>query len=205
MGAGVTVAQATMAIERAAKQARLSLRTKRVWEMKLAGKFFGVGAMVADLPTDQEFLEDYYTTVGPIVYTPTTYRPGVRAYRVLGHEFGHGLGFRTNGARYATEYVFDRAWRSLYELDAAVSQWEVEHFLCGEIPSEETIKRGHRHGYAIDEEFAPFQTTAALQRLILVSDGLYTTAAGRVMIDALKSVGVRERAYDNRAEMEAAE
>lgn len=174
-------------------------------EMRILAKAFGVAALLgADVPGEESFIESWYTTLGPIVYVPGGDSPGVRSLRVMTHEGQHGAQFWKRGAQFANEYVSSAKWRALFELDAEVARWELEHYLCGELPSAEEIATVTRHGYAINEDLQAFTESAANQRLVLVSAGKYTTRSGSVFVEECKRHGVKQGAYGTREALLAA-
>lgn len=149
-------------------------------------------ANALNLPSEEEFRNDYATTIGPVCWMPSKWS-GWKRILVLTHEGHHAESFYTQALRYAEEYITDPNWRMLYEIDAESARWELERWLTGELPKAEVKRFGH--GYAVDAATVDPHEATARQMLTTIDASIagdyFNTRSGLAMRDAIvKHTGI---------------
>jgi hypothetical protein len=130
-------------------------------EMQIVAQALGFAPLfgVNGLPTQDEFLSTYYTTIGPVVYVPRAdfgHAPLVRL-AVKAHEVQHvvdwykdPLGFP---ARYLALFVNADGGqlepRTIYETSAQAVAMHVQWLFTGELPAFEHLGQELAHGYGV--------------------------------------------------------
>lgn len=178
-------------VEKARVRARAVIREKNdAPEAIVVARAMGLIHLFADVPDGDEFLNDYATTIGPVVYLPRRYT-GALKLLVLAHEFEHVAQFWRLGAQFGIDYIGSTEWRAVFEMDAETAMWEVMFYLTGTIPPRETLSRLIEHGYASGSAGVHLGHTAAESRIAGVAAGTVTTRSGAAMIDELRTAGIK--------------
>ena len=138
--------------------------------MRGVAAVFGVAAMLgANVPSSDEFLTRFATTLGPVVFLPRGMPRGKRRTLLVLHEIGHGAQFWEAPLFFPRAYLQSGERRAGYEAGAERGRIEGAWLLYGELPTAEGIDAFMVHGYACD---APDVTLA--QQLL---DAAATAAA----------------------------
>lgn len=147
-------------------------------------RLFGVG-----VPTAASFLDDYWTTVGPVIFRPRGAQgPLGKDVRVLSHEVTHAVQFWRDPAGFVASYLTSRG-RAELEAEAERGACEAWWELTGEVPGDLGALDVTRHGYAFDIGPADHDDFADLTRDIL-EQCLPTVKAGALGTDV--GLAVRE-------------
>ncbi|MDB4929443.1 MAG: hypothetical protein JWM10_1927 [Myxococcaceae bacterium] len=145
---------------------------------------FGVAAMLgANVPTSDEFLTRFATTLGPVVFLPTGLPKGKRRLLLVLHEIGHAVAFWHEPLFMPRAYVQSGEKRADYESGAERGRIEGAFLLFGELPTAEGIHGFMQHGYACD---APDITLA--QQLLDIA----ATATASGVISSPVGLAVRD-------------
>lgn len=172
-------------------------------EMQTLARAFNIGALFWNVPTEKEFLDDYDTTLGPVIYVGGKFRYNLRGVRGIAHEVEHWEGMKAHGLVMAAEYLTNRDQRLVWELDAEVARWELEFYLTGELPPRAQLTRLIKHGYNFDDTMVPFSEKAAMQRLVALQDGEVVTESGRALIESFQAHGIGPRVFASYAALDA--
>ena len=153
-------------------------------EMRAVASAFGVARLIgAQLPTEGDFMDRYWTTLGPVIYLPRHSGPLSDHLRVLAHEVTHAVQFWREGPSFALDYA-GRRGRAELEAEAERGAIEVWWLLTGELPASRDELEITRHGYAMDSGPGPHDDHADLTRDLLetactsVRAGLLSTDVG---------------------------
>jgi len=152
--------------------------------MRGVAAVFGVASMLGvNVPSSEEFLTRFATTLGPVVFLPSGLPKGKRRLLLLLHEIGHGAGFWEEPLFYPRAYVQSGEKRAAYEAQAERGRIEGAWLLYGELPTAEAVHGFMQHGYAVD---APDVTLA--QQLVDVA----ATAADSGVVSSPVGLAVRD-------------
>lgn len=153
-------------------------------EMRAVASAFGVARLLgAQLPAEGDFMDRYWTTLGPVIYTPRTAGQLSEHLRVLSHELTHAVQFWREGPAFALRYA-GRRGRAELEAEAERGAIEVWCLLTGELPTSREQLDITRHGYALGNGPGPHDDHADLTRDLLevavtsVRAGLLSTDVG---------------------------
>ena len=136
----------------------------------------------AGVPSGDDFVTRYWTTLGPIILTP----PGLSAelgekLRVLCHEIMHVVQFWRDGAGFVVRYLTTRG-RAELEAEAERGAAEVWFILTGELPPDLGAVDICRHGYALTSAPGDHDDAADLTRDLL-EQAVTSVRAGVVSTD----------------------
>lgn len=152
--------------------------------LRVVAMVFGVLALLGlNLPTADEFLTRFATTLGPVIFLPTGERPRKQRLLLLLHELGHVAAFWHEPLFFPRAYVESGERRAGYEALSERGRIEGAWLLYGELPSAEHVHGFMRHGYAVD---APDVTLA--QQLVDIA----ATASDSGVISSPVGLAVRE-------------
>lgn len=119
--------------------------------MRGVGAAFGVASMLGvNVPTSDEFLNRYATTLGPVVFLPTGLPKGKRRTLLVLHELGHVVPFWEAPLFYPRAYLQSGEFRGTVESQAERGRVEGAFLLFGELPTADGIHGFMQHGYACD-------------------------------------------------------
>lgn len=156
--------------------------------MRGVAAVFGVAAMLGvNVPTSEEFLTRFATTLGPVAFLPSGMPRGKRRTLLLLHEIGHGAQFWEEPLFYPRAYVQSGEKRAAYEAQAERGRIEGAWLLYGELPTADHVHSFMQHGYAVD---APDVTLA--QQLVDIAataadSGVVSSPVGLAVRDWLRS------------------
>jgi hypothetical protein len=168
-------------------------------EMQIIAAVFGVVQLFgAGIPSSDEFLTRYWTTLGPVVYPPAGVdRSAMGAHlRVLCHELTHVVQFWRAPLDFVGRYLTSKG-RAELEAEAERGACEVWWILTGETPANLGAVDITRHGYALSSQPGEHDDHADLTRDLLeqavtsVRAGVLSTDVG---IEAAR--WIRENAPD---------
>lgn len=149
---------------------------------------FGVAAMLGvNVPTSEEFLTRFATTLGPVVFLPSGMPRGKRRTLLLLHEIGHAEAFWAEPLFFPRAYLQSGEKRAAYEAQAERGRIEGAWLLYGELPTADHVHSFMQHGYAVD---APDVTLA--QQLVDIAataadSGVVSSPVGLAVRDWLRS------------------
>lgn len=119
--------------------------------MRVIAETFGVAAMLGvGVPTSQEFLTGYATTLGPVVFLPAGITDPKRRLGLVLHEIGHVQAFWHEPLFMPRAYLQSGEKRAAYEAGAERGRFEGMNQLFGELPSADRVHTFLAHGYACD-------------------------------------------------------
>ena len=104
----------------------------------------------ANVPTSDDFLDRYWTTLGPVIFRPRHQtQPLGESLRPLLHELGHAVQFWRDPVALVTKYL---SKKGRAELEAEAERGAIEGWwlLTGELPASRDALDVTRHGYAFD-------------------------------------------------------
>lgn len=149
-------------------------------EMQIIAAVFGVVQLFgAGIPSTDEFLTRYWTTLGPVVYPPAGVdRSAMGAHiRVLCHELTHVVQFWRDPIDFVGRYLTSKG-RAELEAEAERGACEAWWILTGEIPADLGAVDITRHGYALDDSHADLTRDLLEQAVTSVRAGVLSTDVG---------------------------
>ena len=151
-------------------------------EMQIVANALGVGALLgAGVPTTQEFLTRWWTTVGPVIYAPAGRAEDLGGnVPVLSHELTHVVQFWRDHVMFMGRYLTPFG-RAELEAEAERSRLEVCWILWGALPSLEDLDTT-RHGYALDDQHADLTRDLLEQAATSVASGIISTDVGLAVL-----------------------
>lgn len=160
--------------QRAALARHLLSRFRMVAREKVGAHVEVVAAVfdVADLfgagvPSGDDFVTRYWTTIGPVVFAPPGRTEQLGEHlRILSHEVGHGVQFWRDHVAYLGRYLTPRG-RAELEAEAERGACEVWWILTGAIPGDLGAVDICRHGYALKTRPGEHDDHADLTRDLL--------------------------------------
>lgn len=158
---------------------RAIVREKRdAREMQYTAQAFDVARLFgAGVPSSSDFMQRYWTTLGPVIYAPPGRLSDLGAsIRVLAHETGHVVDFWVNPPMFVLRYLTDFG-RAELEAHAERGALEVMWLLDGRLPSYIGVDVT-RHGYALGEGHADLTRDLLEQAATAVASGLISTDVG---------------------------
>lgn len=174
------------------------------FEMNLVGQLFdflhGVGF---PLPTREEFLSNFATTLGPMVYIPSSWDPQTKLITLV-HEAEHVRQWATGEFEdeAGIDGHFDMAFLYLFNGQARVRLEERAARAAGEFihartlsgkPRLQSIDEATRFleaSYALGADDIQFSRDLAAHWLTEVNHGFYDTTAGRAAIEIAEQMGI---------------
>lgn len=112
---------------------------------------FGVASMLgANVPSSDEFLTRFATTLGPVVFLPSGMPRGKRRTLLVLHEIAHAWQFWNAPLFFPRAYLQSSERRATYEAEAERGRIEGAWLLYGELPTAEGVGAFLEHGYACD-------------------------------------------------------
>lgn len=147
-------------------------------EMQYTAQAFDVARLFgAGVPSSSDFMQRYWTTLGPVIYAPPGRLADLGAnVRVLAHEVGHVVDFWVNPPMFVVRYLTDFG-RAELEAHAERGALEVVWLLEGRLPSYIGVDVT-RHGYALGEGHADLTRDLLEQAATSVASGLVSTDVG---------------------------
>lgn len=147
-------------------------------EMEATAKVFDVARLLgAGVPTSDDFMSRYWTTLGPVIYAPQGRLPRLGQHlRVLAHEVGHVVDFWVDPVGFVARYCTDKG-RAELEAHAERGAMEVIWLLDGRLPTYAGVDVT-RHGYALGAGHADLTQGLLEQAATAVSAGLVSTDVG---------------------------
>lgn len=149
-------------------------------EMQIIAAVFGVVQLFgAGIPSSEEFLTRYWTTLGPVVYPAAGVdRSAMGAHlRVLCHELTHVVQFWRDPLDFVGRYLTSKG-RAELEAEAERGACEVWWILTGEAPADLGAVDITRHGYALDDSHADLTRDLLEQAVTSVRAGVLSTDVG---------------------------
>ena len=134
--------------------------------------FFGAG-----VPSGEEFMTRYWTTVGTVVFAPRGHGPLVDHLRVLCHGIEHVVQFWRDGVGFVIRYC-TRKGRAELEAEAERAAVEVWYILTGEIPASLGELSVTKHGYALDDAHIAHTVNLLHTAVTSVANGVISTDVG---------------------------
>lgn len=138
-------------------------------EMQIVAAVFGVVQLFgAGVPSSDEFLTRFWTTLGPVIYPAEGVdRSAMGAHiRVLCHELTHVVQFWRDPVDFIGRYLTSKG-RAELEAEAERGACEVWWILTGEIPADLGAVDITRHGYALSSQPGEHDDHADLTRDLL--------------------------------------
>ena len=157
------------------------IREKRqASEMRALAQVFGAVHLVqAGLPTSDDFMRRFTTTLGPVVYPSLELATSPMRHLVYVHEFAHVKQFWNEPISFPVLYLSDIEYRAGKEAQAIHSELEVYHWLTGKIPEKLTdLPRGLAYGYAFSEAELLFAQRLLEVGMTMLVNGVYSTEVG---------------------------
>lgn len=143
-----------------------------------------------NVPSSAEFLDEFWTTVGPVILRPRGTSTDLGAHlRVVCHEVTHVVQFWRDGAGFVAAYANPRG-RAELEAEAERGAMEAWWAATGELPASLDALDVARHGYAFDPAPGAHDDLIDLCRDLL-EQALPSVAAGALGTD----VGIAARAW----------
>lgn len=149
-------------------------------EMQIIAAVFGVVQLFgAGIPSTDEFLTRYWTTLGPVVYPAAGVdRSAMGAHlRVLCHELTHVVQFWRDPVDFIGRYLTSKG-RAELEAEAERGACEAWWILTGEAPADLGAVDITRHGYALDDSHADLTRDLLEQAVTSVRAGVLSTDVG---------------------------
>jgi hypothetical protein len=149
-------------------------------EMQVIAAVFGVVQLFgAGIPSSEEFLTRYWTTLGPVVYPAAGVdRSAMGAHlRVLCHELTHVVQFWRDPLDFVGRYLTSKG-RAELEAEAERGACEAWWILTGGAPADLGAVDITRHGYALDDSHADLTRDLLEQAVTSVRAGVLSTDVG---------------------------
>lgn len=136
-------------------------------------RLFGVG-----VPTTADFLDRFWTTLGPVVFRPRGQTDDLgERLRVLAHELTHVVQFWRDPADFLKRYLTARG-RAEIEAEAERGALEVWWLLADAAPEDLGAVDVTRHGYALDGTHADLTRDLLEIAVTSVRAGVLSTDVG---------------------------
>jgi hypothetical protein len=152
-------------------------------EMEMLGRAFGVAQMLGlGVPNDEEFLTRWWTTLGPVLYTPLGRHLDVGEWLdLLGHEVTHVIQFWRDRAAFVMGYIGSSFERARYEAEAERARYEVIWLMHGEFRRPLDLD-ATRHGYAMSDSHANLTRDLLEQSVTSIASGIIATDVGLAVL-----------------------
>ncbi len=155
-----------------------------VTAVAVVARVFGVLRLLGvNLPSEGEFMDRFWTTLGPVIFAPRGAGMLGGRLRVLSHEVEHVVQWRRDPLGFVAKYL-SRKGRAELEAEAERAAIEVWWLLTGETPATRADLDVTRHGYALDDAPGAHDDHADLTRDLLetavvsVRNGVLSTDVG---------------------------
>lgn len=146
--------------------------------VSVVARVFGVLALIGvNVPTERDFMERFWTTLGPVIFMPRGAGLLGEHLRVLSHEVEHGVQFWRDPLGFVTKYLSTRG-RAELEAEAERAAIEVWWLLTGEVPASRDDLEVTRHGYALDDDHAALTRELLETAVTSVRNGVLSTDVG---------------------------
>lgn len=139
-----------------------------IGEVAVVARVFDVARLVGvNVPSSDDFLDRYWTTVGPVIFRPRGQTQALGAnLRPLLHELGHAVQFWRDPFAMVTKYLTKKG-RAELEAEAERGAIEGWWLLTGELPATRDALDVTRHGYAFESAPGEHDDHADLTRDLL--------------------------------------
>jgi len=136
-------------------------------------RIFGAG-----VPTTADFLDRFWTTLGPVIFRPRGQTDDLgERLRVLAHELTHVVQFWRDPVAFVTRYLTARG-RAELEAEAERGALEVWWLLADAAPEDLGAVDVTRHGYALDGAHADLTRDLLEVAVTSVRGGVVSTDVG---------------------------
>jgi len=159
----------------------------------IAAMFDVADLFEAGVPTGDDFLTRYWTTIGPVIFTPLGLSTVLgENLRVLSHEITHVVQFWRDGAGFMLRYLTSRG-RAELEAESERGAIETWWILTGETPTDLGSIDITRHGYALKTAPGEHDDVADLTRDLLeqavtsVRAGVISTDVGLAVLGWMRA------------------
>lgn len=166
------------------------IRKSMAIEMELVASALEVArSLGAEVPSAGDFLNNYATSVGPLVYLPDNLSPQ-DAVITFTHEAQHVIQFWRHGLDMFWLYLTEPEARVRYEAEAYRAGLEVATALGLPLPSLQDLAWPLEAGYALDEGAKKLGRQLLEVAATSVSSGIVSTEAGTMAVDYLRALRV---------------
>jgi hypothetical protein len=156
-------------------------------EMRFIAAVFGVAVLLgADVPTSEDFLTRYWTTLGPVIYAPRGTGSLAPHARVVFHELTHAVQFWRDPVGFVSKYLSSKG-RAELEAEAERGAIEAWWLLTGELPARLDDLDVTRHGYALDDGHATLTRDLLETACTSVSRGILSSDVGLAVLAWLRA------------------
>lgn len=146
--------------------------------VSVVARVFGVLALIGvNVPTERDFMERFWTTLGPVIFMPRGAGMLGGHLRVLAHEAQHGVQFWRDPLGLVAKYL-SRKGRAELEAEAERAAIEAWWLLTGELPASRADLDVTRHGYALDDDHAALTRELLETAVTSVRNGVLSTDVG---------------------------
>lgn len=142
--------------------------------------FFGLG-----VPSSADFLDRFWTTLGPVIFSARGTGPLAPHARVVFHEVTHAVQFWRAPLDYVRRYLTSTG-RAELEAEAERAAIEAWWLLTGELPATRGDLDRTRHGYALDDSHADLTVELLDTACTSVSCGVLSTDVGLYVLSWLR-------------------
>ena len=174
------------------------IRKNAAFEMQALGAAFDIAKRFgAQVPSGDDFLKRYATTIGGLVYMPDGWTPE-QQIDVLTHEcqhvhqfYVHGLGL-PGGPGMWWLYLTEPEARVRYECEAIRSQMELRYHLTGNVGAHtlDQLVMPLEGGYALGQQHLALARDLLDIAATSVLSGVVSTEAGKAAIEWMKTRAV---------------
>ncbi len=153
-------------------------------EIAVVASVFDVARLFgANVPTTADFLDRFWTTLGPVIFRPRGQTDDLgERLRILAHELTHVVQFWRDSVAFLARYLTARG-RAELEAEAERAALEVWWQLAGEAPGDLASVDITRHGYALDGDAADLTRDLLEVAVTSVRAGVLSTDVG-IAVDA---------------------
>jgi hypothetical protein len=160
----------------------------------LAAGFDVLRAAGVQVPVGGDFLDHYATTLGPLVYMPSSLTPD-QQIEVLTHELEHVRQFWVGDGQAALPNAFGMGWlyltdgeaRARFEAEAYRAALELAHARGAPVPSLDDLAYPLEGGYALDDGGRALARDLLEVAATSVAAGVVSTDAAREAIAWLRT------------------
>ena len=166
---------------------RAVVRTKGdLAEITTVATVFDVARLFgANVPTTADFLDRFWTTLGPVIFSARGTGPLAPHARVVFHEVTHAVQFWRAPLDYVRRYLTSTG-RAELEAEAERAAIEAWWLLTGELPATRGDLDRTRHGYALDDSHADLTVELLDTACTSVSCGVLSTDVGLYVLSWLR-------------------
>lgn len=150
-----------------------------------------LGSLDLDVPSATDFLQKFWTTIGPVVYpaggsSTEDYEDWIIS---LTRELGHKVQFDSDPAHFFYNWARYSEKRVSYEVEAEAGKLEVRWYLTGTLPVLEDLVVDR--GYNLTEAEIEMSRNMLEAVATRISKGILATKAGMTACRTLRGMGVR--------------